>query len=371
MRVLIVPDKFKGTLTAQEAAEAIAAGWRRARPRDRLTLLPMSDGGDGFGAVLSGLLGARERELRTVDAAGRPLVTAWWWLAKARTAILESARVVGLALLPKGRFHPAELDTTGLGLALAQVFRLRPRRVIIGLGGSATNDAGFGMARALGGRFFNAIGEPLQRWTKLSGLGEFTPPAVPPGLEIIAAVDVNNPLFGQRGATYTYGPQKGLRPEELREADACHRRLALRAARLDGQKLHLRPGAGAAGGLGYGLMRFLNARVESGFGLFAEAATLERRLADHDLVITAEGAVDRQSAMGKGTGEVLRLAKKHDCPAIVLGGRVELPNARKFGVILARGLTDITSSESAVGEPARHLRELTRMAAEEVAERPS
>lgn len=366
MRVLIIPDKFKGTLTADAAARAIAAGWRRARPDDRLTLLPMSDGGDGFGVVLSGLLGARARELRTVDAAGRPLTVKWWWHADTRTVILESARIVGLALLPTGQFHPSELDTTGLGLALTQVFKLHPRRVIIGLGGSATNDGGFGLARSLGGRFFSTVGEPLERWTALRDLGELIPPAIPSGIEIVAAVDVHNPLFGKAGATYTYGPQKGLRPGELADADACLRRLALRAAKPDGKKLHLRPGAGAAGGLGFGLMRFLNARVESGFGLFAEAADLEERLKRHDLVITAEGAVDRQSAMGKGTGEVLRLAKKAGRPAVVLGGRVELPDAAKLGVIFARGLTDITMPERALAEPAKHLRELARLAAEQL-----
>ncbi|MFN0066945.1 MAG: glycerate kinase [Limisphaerales bacterium] len=367
MRVLIIPDKFKGTLTADAAARAIAAGWRRARPGDRLTLLPMSDGGDGFGTVLSGLLGACARELRTVDAAGRPLAVKWWWHADTRTAILESARIVGLTLLQRGEFHPSQLDTTGLGLALAQIFRLRPRRVLIGLGGSATNDAGFGLARALGGQFFSTAGEPLERWTDLRLLGDYTPPAIPPGIEIIAAVDVHNPLFGKHGATHTYGPQKGLLPGELADADACLRRLALRAAKSDGRKLHLEPGAGAAGGLGFGLMRFLNARVESGFGLFGEAADLEGRLRRHDLVITAEGAVDRQSAMGKGTGEVLRLAREAGRPAVVLGGRVEMPNAAKLGVVFARGLTDITSPECALAEPAKHLRELARLAAEQVA----
>jgi glycerate kinase len=182
-------------------------------------------------------------------------------------------------------------------------------------------------------------------------------------VEIIAAVDVANPLLGPRGATRVYGPQKGLRPADLAPAEAAHRRLAAVADAADGRPLRRTPGAGAAGGLGYGLRRFLGARVESGFGLFAAHAKLETRLARHDLVITAEGAVDRQSAMGKGTGEVLRLARAHGRPAIVLGGRVELPQARRLGVVYARGLTDLTSAERAVARPAEHLRVLAELAA--------
>lgn len=367
MRVLIVPDKFKGTLAADAAARAIAAGWRRARPDDRLTLLPMSDGGDGFGVVLSSLLGAGTRELRTVDAAGRPLTAKWWWHTETRSVILESARIVGLALLPPGQFHPHELDTTGLGTALARLLKLRPRRLILGLGGSATNDGGFGLARALGGQFLDAAGEPLTRWTQLDALARIVPPPLPDVTQVIAAVDVQNPLCGPRGATRIYGPQKGLRPDELAPAEARLRRLAQVAAKLDGRRLDREPGAGAAGGLGFGLRRFLGARVESGFGLYAGAAQLVERLGRHDLVITAEGAVDRQSAMGKGTGEVLRLAKERGCPAIVLGGRVELPDAEKLGVIYARGLTDLVPEDQALADPAPHLRELARQAAASVA----
>src|SRR3989442_31077 len=154
--VLIIPDKFKGTLTATEAAQAIARGWRTARPRDALDLLPLSDGGDGFGEVISGLLEARVQTANTVDAAHRPRAAKWWWVTRSRTAIIESAEVIGLALLPPKRFHPFQLDTFGLGAVLAAASARGARRCLMGLGGSATNDGGFGLARALGWEFLDS-----------------------------------------------------------------------------------------------------------------------------------------------------------------------------------------------------------------------
>ena len=155
-RILIVPDKFKGTLTAHAAAQAIAQGWREVHPADALELLPMSDGGDGFGEVLAGLLSVTARTVDTVDAAGRPCAAARWWDAAQRTAIIESARVVGLALLPPRQFHPFALDTSGLGALLRAVLTEGASRCLVGIGGSATNDGGFGLARAVGWRFLDA-----------------------------------------------------------------------------------------------------------------------------------------------------------------------------------------------------------------------
>ena len=169
-RVLICPDKFKGTLTATQAAESIAAGWRKVRPDDTLDLLPISDGGDGFGELLGRHYGAEERVTETVDAAHRPVHATWWWVPRTRTAIIESARVVGLAMLPPGRFHPFELDSYGLGLLLKRVRELRPHCWIIGLGGSATNDAGFGLARALGWRFLDQRRRAIEEWGRLTEL---------------------------------------------------------------------------------------------------------------------------------------------------------------------------------------------------------
>src|SRR5580658_1595116 len=165
-RILIVPDKFKGSLTARQAANAIARGWRKARPKDFLELLPMSDGGDGFGEVLSGLLGASRRSVMTLDAAHRPLRCVWGW-AKTQTAIIESAKVNGLAMLAGKGFHPFQLDTFGLGKVLRAAWSAGARECVMGVGGSGTNDGGFGLARALGWRFFSGAGLELEEWWQL------------------------------------------------------------------------------------------------------------------------------------------------------------------------------------------------------------
>src|SRR5258706_8081248 len=213
LKVLIIPDKFKGTLTAFEAAKAIERGWRRARPGDFTELLPMSDGGDGFGDVLSRLLGASAQRVSTIDAAQRPAVAEWWWEPHSRTAIIESALVIGLAILPPRKFHPFTLDTTGLAVAVLAAAHKGARRCLLGIGGSATNDGGFGLARALGWQFLDSTGRPIERWIELERLTSIKRPQKSGWrkMEIRVAVDVQNRLLGPRGASRIYGPPKGLR----------------------------------------------------------------------------------------------------------------------------------------------------------------
>ncbi len=180
LKVLIIPDKFKGTLTARAAAAAIARGWRQARPGDVLESLPMSDGGDGFGEVMSKLLGAKMRVIRTVDAAHRPCRTQWWWAPESKTAIIESARTVGLAMFSPKEVHPFDLDTYGLGAVVRAAAEQGARHWLIGVGGSATNDGGFGMARALGWEFLDGEGGVIPNWTRLEALDEIRPPRAAP-----------------------------------------------------------------------------------------------------------------------------------------------------------------------------------------------
>jgi glycerate kinase len=325
-RVLIVPDKFKGTLTAAEAAAALARGWRRVRPDDRLELLPMSDGGDGFGEILSRLLGARPQVLRSVDAAHRACRVRWWWAPRSRTAIVESARVIGLAMLPPGRYHPFELDTSGLGRVLLAAARRGCRRLIVGIGGSATNDGGFGLARSIGWRFLDREGGEFEHWTDLERLHSIRSPSSGSPLRavrVIVAVDVQNRMLGARGCARVYGPQKGLRPEDLARAEACLSQLARVVKRQLGTDFAAIPGAGAAGGLGFGLMAFAGARVESGTELFARHARLAGRLRRADLVLTGEGALDRSTLMGKGVGELARQCRALGMPCIGLAGVIQ------------------------------------------------
>lgn len=321
LNVLIVTDKFKGTLTAQAAADSIGRGWLEARPQDHLELLAMSDGGDGFGEVLGRLMPVEERTLATLDAAHTPLQAKWWWDPGTSTAIIESARIIGLALLPTKKFHPFDLDTFGLGAALQAAADMGARHCLMGIGGSATNDGGFGVARSLGWQFLDEQEQPIEQWRELASLRRICPP-VPrkKQAELLVAVDVQNPLLGATGASRIYGPQKGLRPEDLAHAEKCLSQLAA-VVKSD---LHLdaaaEPGTGAAGGLGFGLRCFFNARFESGFDIFARYARLPERIRTAQLVITGEGAIDASTLMGKGVGEIGKLCHKAGVPCIGLAG---------------------------------------------------
>src|SRR6185503_10980480 len=260
----------------------------------------MSDGGDGFGEVMSSLMDAVPRKVKTIDAAHRPCESVWWWHSESKTAIVESARVIGLALLPPGKHHPFELDTEGLAAVIEAALADGAQHCLIGIGGSATNDAGFGVARGLGWQFFGLHDEKVVRWTELRDLALIKPrPAGRWFQEVSVAVDVQNPLLGPQGCTRVYGPQKGLRPQEFEFAENCIGQLA----EVIDKQLHFsfsnEPGGGAAGGLGYGLRCFASAKLQPGFALFARHARLEERLKSVDLVITGEGAIDQSTAMGK------------------------------------------------------------------------
>ncbi len=365
LRVLIVPDKFKGTLTAAEATEAMARGWRAARPADTLELLPMSDGGDGFGEIIGQMLGAEPQTVKTVDAANRPVETAWWWHEASRTAVVESARVIGLAMLPRGKFHPFELDTRGLGPVLQAAALRGARRCVVGIGGSATNDAGFGVARALGWQFFNAHEEAISRWSELYSLAVIRPPErIQLFGELIVAVDVQNPLLGPTGCSRVYGPQKGLTEFEFAE------RCLGQVARVLEKELHMRheeePGAGAAGGLGFGLRSFAGARLEPGFDLFAQTAGLEGRLRRAQLVLTGEGAIDASTLMGKGVGEIANLCLRFNVPCIGLAGAVpDAAQALSRFTVTHSLAPEFATAEQAMREPALWLERLAARAGTE------
>jgi len=361
LRVLVVPDKFKGTLTARQAADAIVSGWQSERPDDLVDALPMSDGGDGFGEVVGSLLGAERRACTTVDAAGRPRHADWWLASAARVAIVETAQANGLALLPRGAYHPFRLDSFGLGAVLADAARARAAHVYVGLGGSATNDGGFGLARALGFVFLDEHGLELSRWGELERLARVAAPAQPlafPALSI--AADVTNPLLGENGATYVYGPQKGLTPGELPRAEACLARLA----EVVGAELAATPGAGAAGGLGFAFQAFLGGKIESGAGVFARLSDLERRIRDADIILTGEGRLDAQSFMGKGVGLVAAAAASAGKPCWCLAGDAALPpEGEPPRGFRAWSIAAELGRDAALREAREHLRALAVLAA--------
>ena len=347
LNVLVVPDKFKGTLTAGEAARAIQRGWRRVRSEDTLNLLPMSDGGDGFGEIISGLLGAQPQWVKAVDAAHRRCKVCWWWEPETQLAVIESAKAIGLAMLPPGEFHPFQLDTRGVGTVLRAALARGAEQILIGIGGSSTNDGGFGMARLLGWKFLDNQAKPIERWTDLAQLAEIQPPKRVVPAKIVVAVDVQNPLLGSQGATRIYGPQKGLRASDFRAVEACLRQLAKVMKAQFKRDLAEVPGAGAAGGLGFGLFAFLGARPEPGFELFARHAQLNRTLRRTDLVITAEGAIDSSTLMGKGAGQVAQLCRDQEIPCIGLAGVAARSRALNKLFSQVHALTDLTPPDDA------------------------
>ena len=371
MKILVVPDKFKGTLTAAEAGEAIRRGWGEYRFGDQIEVLPMSDGGDGFGAILGAMLGAERVDVPTANAAHEKIAAPWWHQAEQGIAVLETAGVIGLAMLPPGKFHPFELDTFGLGAMFASIREHKPGTCIVGIGGSATNDGGFGLARGLGYRFLNGAGQELTRWTELNRLERIVPPETDLRFkECIIASDVENPLLGLEGATRIYGPQKGIRVEDIAVAEECLGRLAEVVVRDLGVDAVEQPGTGAAGGLGYGLRVFLEGRFEAGFEIFARYARLEEKVRQADLVITAEGSIDRQSQMGKGTGAVAAICVREGKRCVGLSGTLDreaLASAPKqlFNELFGMH-PDLTTLEEAKGRPAHWLERLAERAARSV-----
>lgn len=323
MRILIAIDKFKGSFPAPVAAQAIASALNQTLPEAVCDLCPIADGGEGTAEAVITALNGEWCEAATFDAQNRP-VTARYGLARETEgleAIMEMSAASGLAMVSDLAFNPATATTHGTGLMLQDAIERGVRRIVIGIGGSATNDGGIGMAAALGFRFMDASGAPLEplidHMDRLASIE--APDAEFP--EILVACDVNNPLLGPQGCTRVYGPQKGVTDFEFFEkrlqqvADIARRDLG-----VDHRDV---PGAGAAGGLGFGLMTFCGARLTSGFELIADLVHLRERIAKADLVITGEGRMDAQTLHGKGPMGVADTARELGKPVAAFAGAIE------------------------------------------------
>jgi glycerate kinase len=325
MRVLVAPDKFKGSLPAREAAEAVIAGWLRGWPTCRMTAHPVADGGDGTLEAVAATTEAQRLSATVRDARGRPGKVSWLFEASTRTAWIESSLVVGLAGLGAEERLPLTATTAGLGELLRVAANAGAEHIIVALGGSATNDAGCGLAGALGFRFLDHSGTPLEPLPE--NLGRLHRIERPDDLRLPAVtglVDVGNPLLGPHGASHVYGPQKGASNEEVAQLEEALTRIAATARRDLAAPDPSTPGAGAAGGLGYGLMAFLGADLRPGFEVIAEITGLRRAVEAADLVITGEGRLDAQTASGKAPAGVARLARECGKPVIALAGSVPL-----------------------------------------------
>jgi glycerate kinase len=328
MRVLIAPAPFKGSLSAPQAAEAIARGLREAFPEAELELLPLADGGAGTVAALVAATGGRTFTARVTGPLGEPIEASWGLLGDDETAVIEMAAAAGLGLLPPGMRAPLKATTYGVGELIRAALGHSPRRIIIGLGDSATVDGGAGLAQALGVRLLDSRGEELppkagnEGLARLEGLDLSGLEPRLRGVEVLAACDVQNPLLGPEGAARVFGPQKGASPEMVPLLEGNLKRLAEVIARDLGREVADLPGAGAAGGLGAGLAGFLGASLHSGIELIKGVLKFEARLAEADLVVTGEGQVDRQTAFGKAPVGVARSAKRLGKPVICFAGAI-------------------------------------------------
>ena len=336
MKFLIAPDKFKGSLSAQEVAENIAFGIRDVIQNAEIEIAPMADGGEG---TAEAICNARRGKWVTCSAHGPvadPIEASYVWLGE--SAVMEMSEAAGMRRLKNTVPDVLRANTIGVGEMLLDAARRGARRIIIGLGGSATNDGGLGMARALGFRFLGEGGSELRDVASLVELARIEAPVVagaspatlesqptrlPLQLEIVAAVDVKNPLLGQNGATRTFGPQKGATPEQLEVLEQSLTHLADTVTRDLGCDFRNEPGAGAAGGLGFGLMSFCDAKVQPGFEVVAEAVGLEQKIKRADVVITGEGKLDNQTLEGKTPAGVADLARKFDKRVFAIVGRAD------------------------------------------------
>jgi glycerate kinase len=319
MRVLIAPDKFKGSLSAREAASALAAGLARF-PEITVDICPVADGGEGFAEALA----ARVERIDGVrDPLGRPVTAGCGWLDE-RTAVIEMSDASGMHRLAPGEGNPWETSTFGTGQLILHAVSSGASHVLVGLGGSATNDAGAGMAAALGWQFLTSDGEPMDpKPANFLAIERIEAPEEDALPRITAACDVRNPLLGPHGASRVYARQKGADDRMIEYLEMAVDHLAGLVAEQLGIDHRELAGAGAAGGLGYGLATFCGAELLPGFSIAASALGLEERIAASDLVITGEGRLDSQTLYGKAPAEVARLAKKHGKRAAVVCGRCE------------------------------------------------
>jgi len=325
-RVLIAPDKFKGTLTSRQAAHAIRVGLQRAWPDAQFTEIALADGGEGFADCLVEALHGESRSIQTVDATNRPCVATWGELGD--IAALDIASASGLAQLQVDARNPELTSTFGTGLILRDIIARKFRTILVGLGGSATNDGGIGIAAALGFRFLDGQGNEVP--TNGAALASIVRIERPPGSiasRIVIATDVDNPLYGPEGAAHRFAAQKGAPPDMVKRLDAGLRHFAKVVTQHVAHDFSDHPGAGAAGGAGFGLLALLGAERRRGFDILREHLQLDRLVETHDLVVTGEGAFDATSLTGKAPAQIAQLAEAKGRRVWAVFGRCDIANA--------------------------------------------
>lgn len=326
MNITIAIDSFKGSLSSMEAGQAVAEGIRRVMPSAGIRIRPLADGGEGTTEALTAGLGGELKSLTVTGPLGRPVTASYGLIRERKMAVLEMASAAGLTLISQEERNPLEATTYGVGEMIRDAIGEGCRHFLVGIGGSATNDGGTGMLSALGFQFLDSEGHPIPLGAKgLENLARISTENARPELSQCSfhiACDVTNPLCGENGCSAVYGPQKGADPEMIRQMDQWMERYGDLAARTFPAADKEAPGAGAAGGLGFAFLTFLNGSLESGVGMVLKEINLKDDIRDADLVITGEGRLDAQTVMGKAPIGVAHLAKEYGKPVIAFSGAV-------------------------------------------------
>lgn len=368
MKFVLAPDSFKGTMSAATVAATMSAGVRDVFPDAECIEIPMADGGEGTARSLVDALGGEMRSAQVADALGRTRTAHFGWIAAKKLAVLEIAEAAGIEHLALEELDPHQATTAGVGQLLNQILELSPTNLIVGLGGSATNDGGWGMAQELGAVAKNSSGNLIDsRPLALVDAASLDISNISKRWQEIAvtlACDVNNPLTGKRGATAVFGPQKGVLPEEITLLDAALKQWGKLLDETSGRAVSQTPGAGAAGGLGAAFMALLGAKSQSGVNVVIEAVNLEKHLTGADFVFTGEGSLDFQTKFGKTPWGVMLTARKLNIPAIAftgnLGRNAESLHENGFAAIVPTA-REVGSLTEALEKAQSSLRESVRM----------
>lgn len=341
VNILVAPDKFRGSLEAAEVCVAVTDGVKRAYPHAKVTAIPLADGGEGTSKILTQQANGSEVTVTVMDPLNRPVKATYGLSEDHQVAFIEMAAASGLGLLKTEERNPLRTSTFGTGQLIVDALDRGVKKIILGIGGSATTDGGIGMAEALGYAFKDAEGHTLlPNGGSLAKIASIDTHNADPRLalvSVIVACDVTNPLFGKEGAAVVYGPQKGADPEMVMQLDQGLENLAQVATRAFRRDVSLVPGAGAAGGLGAGCMWFLNAELKDGISIVMEQCNIASLVAHADLVITGEGKVDEQTLAGKVVKGLAGLCKSHHVPLAVVCGTLQITpeQARAVGITYA------------------------------------
>jgi glycerate kinase len=355
LTVILAFDSFKDSMTSLEAGNAFSKGFKRILPRSRVIIVPISDGGEGFTESLLST-GGKETAVRAVDPLGRPGKASFGIFDKGKKAVVEMARASGIELLKPSERNPWNTTTCGTGQLIGAALKRGAKKIIVGIGGSATNDGGTGMAQALGVEFLDKNRRPLPSPVRGRDLGRIRGirlndlPLRLKNIAVTAACDVKNPMTGKNGAAFVFSPQKGAPPSMVRRLDAGLKNLCRVIRRDIGKDVERVPGAGAAGGLGGGLLAFLNARLTPGISIVLENLAFNRLLKGADLVITGEGRMDEQTLNNKAPIGVARAAREKGVPVIALcgslgkGSEKALLNGVSAAFSIVPGVTDLAGA---------------------------